>query len=46
MKCFTIKNLQKIKNSYSSEKLEVVSVENIDNAITQEGLEIIENKGI
>lgn len=37
-------NLQKIKNSYSSEKLEVVSLENIDNAIQQEGLEIIEKK--
>jgi len=37
-------NLQKIKNSYSSEKLEIVTLENIDNEIKQEGLEIIENK--
>lgn len=37
-------NLQKIKNSYPSEKLEIVTLENIDNEIKQEGLEIIENK--
>lgn len=37
-------NLEKIKNSYPSEKLEIVSIENIDNEIKQIGLEIIENK--
>jgi len=37
-------NLEKIKNGYPSEKLEVVSTENIDNEIKQVGLEIILNK--
>lgn len=37
-------NLEKIKNSYPSEKLEVVSIENIDNLILDVGLEIVENK--
>ena len=38
-------NLDKIKNSYQSEKLEIVSTGNIENIVKQEGLEIIENKG-
>ena len=37
-------NLEKIKNSYPSEKLEVVSTENIDNLIKEKGLEILDNK--
>lgn len=37
-------NLAKIKNSYPSEKIEIVSIENIDNVIKQAGLEIIENR--
>ena len=36
-------NLAKIKNSYPSEKVEIITVENIDNIIKQAGLEIIEN---
>lgn len=37
-------NLEKIKNSYPSEKLEVVSEKNIDELLSQSGLEILENK--
>ena len=37
-------NLEKIKNSYTSEKLEVVSTENIDDLIEENGLEILDNK--
>jgi len=37
-------NLEKIKNSYPSEKLEIISSGNIDNLIKEIGLEIIENK--
>ena len=36
-------NLAKIKNGYPSEKIEIITVENIDNIIKQAGLEIIEN---
>lgn len=37
-------NLEKIKNSYSSEKLELIVNQNIDNFVKEENLEIIENK--
>ncbi len=37
-------NLEKIKNSYPSEKLEIVSTKNIDETIKNFELEIIENK--
>ena len=37
-------NLEKIKNSYSSEKLELIVNQNIDNFVKKENLEIIENK--
>ena len=37
-------NLEKIKNSYPSEKLEVISVHNIDDLLKQFNLEILENK--
>jgi len=37
-------NLEKIKNSYHSEKLEVVCLEKIDEEIKQAGLELLENK--
>ena len=36
-------NLEKIKNSYSSEKLELIVNQNIDNFVKEENLEIIEN---
>lgn len=38
-------NLEQIKNSYPSEKLEIVSKTNLEDIIKQEGLKIIENKG-
>jgi len=37
-------NLEKIKNSYPSEKLEIISGQNIDNWLKEAGLEILENK--
>ena len=37
-------NLEKIKNSYSSEKLELIVNQDIDNFVKEENLEIIENK--
>ena len=37
-------NLEKIKNSYPSEKLEVISEHNIDDLLKQFNLEILENK--
>ncbi len=37
-------NLEKIKNSYPSEKLEVISDHNIDDLLKQFNLEILENK--
>ena len=37
-------NLEKIKNSYPSEKLEVIVSENIDDLIKKSDLEILENK--
>lgn len=37
-------NLERIKNSYPSDKLEVISTENIENVVTKVGLEILENK--
>ena len=37
-------NLEKIKNSYSSEKLELIVNQDIDNFVKEESLEIIENK--
>ena len=37
-------NLEKIKNSYSSEKLELIVNQDIDNFVKEENLEIIKNK--